>query len=40
MRFRNSVENDFVKLLYNYDAVIEDETDTVVLVEGILMLSP
>lgn len=35
MRFRNSVENDFVKLLYNYDAVIEDETDTVVLVEGI-----
>lgn len=35
LRYRNSVENDFVKLLYNYDAVIEDETDTVVLVEGI-----
>ena len=35
LRFRNSVENDFVKLLYNYDAVIEDETDTVILVEGI-----
>jgi DNA primase len=35
MRFRNSTENDFVKLLYNYDAVIEGETDTVILVEGI-----
>ena len=35
MRFRNSTENDFVKLLYNYDAVIEDETDTVILVEGV-----
>lgn len=35
MRFRNSTENDFVKLLYNYDAIIEDQTDTVVIVEGI-----
>lgn len=35
MRFRNSTENEFVKLLYNYDAVIEDETDTVIIVEGI-----
>lgn len=35
MRYRNSTENDFVKLLYNYDAVIEDETDTVVIVEGV-----
>ena len=35
LRFRNSTENDFVKLLYNYDAIIEDETDTVILVEGI-----
>lgn len=34
-RFNNSMENDFVKLLYNYDAVIEGETDTVILVEGI-----
>lgn len=34
-RFNNSIQNDFVKLLYNYDAVIEDETDTVILVEGI-----
>lgn len=33
-RYNNSVENDFIKLLYNYDAVIEDETDTVILVEG------
>jgi DNA primase len=35
LRFRNSTENDFVKLLYNCDAVIENETDTVILVEGI-----
>lgn len=34
-RFRNSTENDFVKLLYNFDAVIENETETVVLCEGI-----
>lgn len=34
-RYSNSLDNDFVKLLYNYDAVIEDETDTVILVEGI-----
>lgn len=34
-RYNNSIENDFVKLLYNYDAVIEDETDTVILVEGV-----
>jgi len=27
--------HDFVKLLYNYDAVAEGETDTVILVEGI-----
>lgn len=35
LRWRNSTENDFVKLLYNYDAVAEGETDTVILVEGI-----
>lgn len=35
LRFRNSTENDFVKLLYNYDAIIPEETDTVILVEGI-----
>lgn len=34
-RYSNSTENDFSKLLYNYDAIIEDETDTVILVEGI-----
>lgn len=34
-RYNNSTENDFVKLLYNYDAVIEDETDTVILCEGV-----
>lgn len=35
MRYRNSTENDFVKLLYNYDTIIEGETDTVILVEGV-----
>lgn len=35
MRYKNSMENDFVKLLYNYDSIIEGETDTVILVEGI-----
>ena len=34
-RYNNSTENDFVKLLYNYDSIIEDETDTVILCEGI-----
>lgn len=34
-RYNNSMENDFSKLLYNYDSVIEDETDTVVIVEGV-----
>lgn len=34
-RFRNSTENDFVKLLYNYDAVLKDVTETVILCEGI-----
>lgn len=35
LRYRNSTENDFSKLLYNYDAVLEDDTDTVILTEGI-----
>lgn len=34
-RYNNSTENDFVKLLYNYDSVIEDKTDTVIIVEGV-----
>ena len=34
-RFNNSVENNFAKLLYNYDAVIDRETHTVIIVEGI-----
>lgn len=34
-RYNNSTENDFVRLLYNYDAVIEDETDTVIICEGV-----
>ncbi len=34
-RYNNSIENDFVKLLYNYDSVIEDVTDTVIIVEGV-----
>lgn len=35
LRFRNSTENDFVRLLYNYDAVKEGVTDTVIITEGI-----
>lgn len=35
MRYRNSTENDFVKLLYNYDAIKDEETDTVIIVEGV-----
>ena len=35
LRFRNSTGNDFVKLLYNYDAVKEGVTDTVIITEGI-----
>lgn len=35
LRFRNSTENDFVKLIYNIDSVVEGETEAVVLVEGI-----
>lgn len=34
-RYNNSLENEFVKLLYNYDSVIEDETDTVIICEGV-----
>jgi len=34
-RYNNSTDNDFVKLLYNYDAIKEGETDTVILVEGV-----
>ena len=29
------MENDFVKLLYNYDAVVDGITDTVIIVEGV-----
>lgn len=35
LRFRNSTENDFTRLLYNYDSIIGGETDTVIIVEGI-----
>lgn len=35
LRYRNSTENDFSRLLYNYDAVHPGETDTVILAEGI-----
>lgn len=35
LRYRNSTDNDFVKLLYNYDSIIEDETESVILVEGV-----
>lgn len=38
LRYRNSTEeegNDFAHLIYNIDAVVEGETSTVILVEGI-----
>ena len=34
-RYKNSTDNEFVRLLYNYDSVYEDETDTVIIVEGV-----
>lgn len=34
-RYKNSTENGFGKLLYNYDAVIPFKTDTVVICEGV-----
>ena len=34
-RYNNSMENEFSKLLYNYDAIVEDETDTVIILEGV-----
>lgn len=34
-RYNNSTENQFSKLLYNYDAIVEGETDTVILCEGV-----
>ncbi len=34
-RYLNSTENDFSKLLFNYDSIIYGETDTVILTEGI-----
>lgn len=39
-RYNNSTENDFVKLFYNYDAIIEGETDTVIIVEGAFDVVP
>lgn len=35
LRYRNSTENEFSKLLYNYDAIEAGVTQTVVLTEGI-----
>lgn len=34
-RYNNSTDNEFSKLLYNYDSVVDGETETVVLVEGV-----
>lgn len=34
-RYNNSRENDFSKLLYNYDSIIEDVTRTAIIVEGV-----
>lgn len=35
LRYRNSTENEFSKLLYNYDAIEAGVTQTVILTEGI-----
>lgn len=34
-RYMNSTENDFIKLLYNYDNIIYGETSVVIIVEGV-----
>lgn len=33
-RYNNSQENQFSKMLYNFDSIVEGETDTVILCEG------
>ena len=33
-RYLNSTENDFSKLIYNYDSIVKYETNTVIIVEG------
>jgi len=35
-RYLNSTENEFSKLLYNYDSVKKNKTNTVILVEGVI----
>ena len=34
-RYNNSTVNDFVKLLYNYDSIIEGQTSIAIIVEGV-----
>ena len=34
-RYVNSTENEFGKLLYNYDSIIKYKTDTAIIVEGV-----
>jgi len=34
-RYLNSTENDFSRLLFNYDSIVSGETQTVILTEGI-----
>lgn len=34
-RYDNSQDNNFSKLLYNFDSIVEGETDTVILCEGV-----
>ncbi len=33
LRWRNSTENDFLKLFYHYDGIVEAETDTGILTD-------
>lgn len=34
LRYKNSTQNEFTKLLYNYDAIVAGETTSVILCEG------
>lgn len=34
LRYKNSTENEFSRLIYNYDAIVEGETTSVILCEG------
>jgi DNA primase len=35
LRYNNSIDTDFASLLYGYDEIIKDKTETVIIVEGV-----